>query len=106
MSKIQLVKEQKSASYSMVGDFVAQAIDGSLDIKIIIAGNWMTSSETLDVLSKHKDVKVRRRVAGNFNTSVETLDKLADDKDKNVRINVASNSNTSPETLDKLAKSK
>ena len=94
----------KTPSYSTAGDFIAQAIDDSLDIKLIIAGNWMTSAETLAILAKHKDSKIRRRVASNFNTSTETLDMLSSDKDKNVRMNVAGNSNTGADTLDKLAK--
>ena len=59
-------------------------------------------SYILDDLSKHSDMQVRMEVAHNPNTSTETLAKLAGDKERQVRWDVAENHNTSTKTLDKI----
>lgn len=86
---------------------IAEAvIDTNRNIKLRVADNFNTSTETLDKLSKSKDLEIRRRVSRNGNTAPETLDKLASDKDQTIRENVAGNFNTTQNTLDKLAKAK
>lgn len=86
---------------------IAEAvIDSNRNIKLRVADNFNTSTETLDKLSKSKDLEIRRRVSRNGNTAPETLDKLASDKDQTIRENVAGNFNTTQNTLDKLAKAK
>jgi hypothetical protein len=69
-----------------------------------LANNPNTPPETLTILARDEDWRVRYGVACNPNTPPETLTILARDGDSYVRHGVAKNPNTPPETLTILAR--
>jgi len=84
-------------------EIATQSFEPNL-VRITVAKNLNTPTETLIELAKDSDHIVRASVAGNSNTPKETLIELAKDSVVFVRAAVAGNPNTPAETLKKLAK--
>ena len=70
--------------------------------KSSLAQDPSTPTNTLNVLSKDEQWRVRCNVAGNPSTTFETLASMSKDRDYLVRRKVALNPNTPPEILTTL----
>ncbi len=67
------------------------------------AGNPDTALPDLQLLAKHSNSRVRRRVAENPNADLTILESLSQDSDPEVRIAVARNQNRSSNVLENLS---
>lgn len=85
----------------LTGRPVLGPCDTSLSIRLALASEPLRASE-IDRLAGDKSSEVRVQVAYNGSTASDTLDRLADDESPRVRIAAARNTNASPNTIDRI----
>jgi len=107
--KLNFKEQEKLAGDDATAPEILTALANSHkeEVQVLVANNFNTPVEALDLLSSSDLVRIRTAVAQHPNTSAETLNKMMDDKDKYnvayVHPHLLENPKLSPESLVKAS---